>query len=243
MAEGKREEVSGDDSENQNVTKKLKLTEATEDESTNRKIVNQLDYYFSDVNVVHDKFLLEEFKKDEGWVKLSTLMTFSRLKALANEESKLIEALKECESDIVELDEEKKQVRRKNPLPDLDEYRKELDSRTLHLSGFPSDYTFEPLHKWCSQYGEVESLSMRNHFKTRQFKGNILVVFKSKVDAEKLMAIEDLKCKDRELRKENMEQYRRRKEEMFQKRVERRQERKGKKAAVSSKTDPEKLIN
>lgn len=204
-------------------TKKIKL--ATEENvDNNEKIVKQLEYYFSDVNVVKDKFLLEEFKKDDGWVKLSVLLTFSRLKALTTEDSSIIDALKKCESTIIELDEDKKQIRRKNPVPNIEEYQKDLDSRTVHLSGFPTDYTFSSLHQWCSQYGEIESLSMRKFFKTKEFKGSILVSFKSKSDTDKLMELEVLKCKDRELRKENMEQYHKRKDEMLQKRLERKKD-------------------
>lgn len=210
-------------------SKKIKLSDNAEDGGLNRKIAKQLEYYFSDVNVVQDKFLLEEFRKNEGWVNLSTLLTFSRLKALTTDKAKLVEALKEHGSGIVELDDAGILIRRKEPLPDKEEFQKDLDSRTLHISGFPTDYTFDFLHNWCSQHGQVDSLSMRNHFKTRQFKGNIIVSYKSKSDADKIMDADSLKCKDRELRKENMEQYRNRKIDMAKKRFEKRVEKKGKK--------------
>lgn len=207
-------------------SKKIKL-QPTEDTELQEKIAKQVEYYFSDVNIVRDKFLLGEVKKDEGWVNLSVLLTFSRLKEMTKDEEKLLEALKEITSQIIELDGTKKRVRRKEPLPDIAEYQKQLDLRTVHVSGFPTDYKFEALRRFCAQYGEVESVNMRLHFKTRFFKGCIHVVFKNVDDAKKLLAEEVLKCKDRELRSESMEQYHKRKAEMAQKRLENRK-RKGK---------------
>lgn len=90
------------------------------DDDLPEKIAKQVQYYFSDVNVVKDKFLLEEFKKDDGWVKLPVLLTFSRLKQLTEDDSKIIQALKDHPSELIELDESEKRIRRKNPVPDPD---------------------------------------------------------------------------------------------------------------------------
>ena len=49
------------------------------------KILKQVEFYFSDSNLPKDKFLLEETKKNEGWVALSTLMSFSRMKQLTED--------------------------------------------------------------------------------------------------------------------------------------------------------------
>lgn len=206
--------------EDDKPSKKIKLVDDDE------LIKRQVEYYFSDVNVVKDKFLLQEFKKDDGWVKLSVLLTFARLKQLTTNVDRIIEAFKDSESEIIELDEEKKQVRRKKPLPDPIEFQKQLDVRTVHISGFPTDYKFDALTRFCSQFGETESVNMRRLFKTREFKGCIHVVFKDESSAKKVLETEILKCKDRELRKESMKDYHRRKEEMAQKRIERRKQKK-----------------
>lgn len=220
-------EVRDEDKE-QSVAKKIKLDSIDQggDDGLSEKIKQQLDYYFSDVNIIKDKFLLEEIKKDDGWVKLSVLLTFQRLQQLTKDESRIVEALQQCKSNSIELDETKRQVRRKNKLPDIEAYKKELDLRTVHVSDFPTDYSFENLRTFCSQFGEVESVAMRRHFKTRLFKGCIHVVYKQVEGAKKLLSTEPLKCKDRELRSESMEQYQKRKAEMAQKRMENRKKRK-----------------
>lgn len=197
------------------------------------KVSRQIDYYFSDVNVIKDKFLQAEFKKQDGWVALKTLLTFKKLKDLTDKEDVVIEALKECNSDVIELDATNKQVRRKHPVP-TPEFLESLDARTVHISGFPTEYGFDFLRQYCSQFGVVESLSMRRHFKTRFFKGCIHVVFKEEADAKRVLSTEVLKCKDRELRKESMPEYRKRKEENMKNKIQKRKEQKAKKTNKAS---------
>lgn len=197
-------------------SKRIKLDPDQSD--LDEKIVKQVEYYFSDLNIIKDKFLLEELKKDDGWVKLETLLKFSRLKQLTTDETRLLEALSRNNSEIIDLDEGKKQIRRKNPVPDAEELQKDLDLRTVHISGFPTDYEFESLHQFCTRYGDVESVMMRRLFKTRLFKGCIHVVFKKEEDAKKVLELDVLMCKDRELRRESMEAYYKRKKEQAEKR-------------------------
>lgn len=194
--------------------KRVKLEKPSVDEDLQAKIAKQVDYYFSDVNFVKDKFLQDQFEKNDNTVKLSVLATFSRLAQMTTDEDVMIQALKNYVSEFFELDEEKKLVRRKKPLPDRDEFKKSLELKTVHISGFPDTTPFEALQKFCSQYGDLESLSMRKHFKTKQFKGCIHVVYKDEADAKKVLDTDDLKFKDRELRRESMEQYHKRKEEI-----------------------------
>ena len=198
--------------------KKLKVEQPALDDELKMKIIKQLTYYFSDVNLLNDKFMQEQLEKNDMCVKLSVLATFTRLAQLTKDEDLMVGALQDHKSEVMELDAEKKQIRRTKPLPDKEEFKKQLDLRTVHISGFPDTTSFESLQKYCDQYGEVESLSMRKHFKTKQFKGCIHVVFKDEEIAKKVLAIEDLKFKDRELRRESMEEYHRRKEEIKEKR-------------------------
>lgn len=201
------------------ASKKQKLDSAEEVGSELKaKIAKQIDYYFSDINLIKDKFMKEQLEKNENCVKLSVLATFSRLAQLTKDEDVIIDALKGYESDYMELEAEKKVIRRKKPLPNREEFQKELDTRTVHISGFPDSVKFDDLHRYCSRYGEVESLSMRQHYKTKQFKGCIHVVFKTQSDAKKVLEGEPLMFKDRELRRESMEQYHARKEEIKSKR-------------------------
>jgi len=200
------------------AVKKFKVEEPEIDEELKSKIIKQLEYYFSDVNLVKDKFMQEHMSKNDNRIKLSVLSTFARLAQLTKDEDVMVKALRGHKSDVMELVEEKGEIYRKKPLPDREEFKKQLDLRTVHISGFPDTTPFEALEKFCSQYGQVESLSMRKHFKTKQFKGCIHVVYNDETSAKKVLECEDLKFKDRELRRESMEEYYRRKEEIRNKR-------------------------
>lgn len=208
--------------EGDNPTDETALTDA----ELNQKIANQLAYYFSDVNLVRDKFLQEEFKKDDGWVKLSVLLTFKRLQQLTTDEQRLIDVLKESKLEDVEIDETKKAIKRTRPIPEAEELRKQLQLKTLHISGFPTDYQFEHLQRFCASFGPVESCQMRRHYKTKFFKGCVHVVYKDEATVKKVLSEKPLKCKDRELRVETMEQYHKRHAEIAEKRKERKKENK-----------------
>lgn len=189
-------------------------------ENVKQQIVKQLNYYFSDANIVRDKFLAEQFKLDEGWVKITILLTFKRLQAICNNPETIVKAIEDVNSDLIELDESKQKIRRIGKIPNRDDLLKEFEKRTVHVSGFPMDYTFDMLEKYMNQYGSIQSLQMRTHFKTRAFKGCVHVIFEQEADAKKVLEATELKCKDRELRKESMSEYHRRKKEIAEKRKE-----------------------
>ena len=219
--------------EEQQATKRVKI----EDGELKARIAKQIEYYFSDVNLVRDKFMQEQLQKNDNRVKLSVLATFARLAKLTRDENVMIEALKDIESELIEVEETEKQIKRKKPLPDKEEYSKELSLRTVHISGFPDSSSFDVLHRYCSTFGQVESLSMRQHYKTKQFKGCIHVVFRSEAEAKKVLEGEPLTFKDRELKRESMKEYGRRKEEMRQKRMEKRKSKKGGDSLDSPKSE------
>mmetsp|Transcript_39527 Transcript_39527/g.65542 ORF Transcript_39527/g.65542 Transcript_39527/m.65542 type:complete len:468 (-) Transcript_39527:500-1903(-) len=53
------------------------------DEEVKAAILRQVEYYFSDTNLVKDKFLkIEQSKSEERWVAISVLTTFNRMKVL-----------------------------------------------------------------------------------------------------------------------------------------------------------------
>ena len=52
----------------------------TVDPSLTEKIIKQIEYYFSDVNMINDKFMQKKIQRDSGWVSLDVLTKFNRLK-------------------------------------------------------------------------------------------------------------------------------------------------------------------
>ncbi|CUT98637.1 lupus la ribonucleoprotein [Echinococcus multilocularis] len=65
------------------------------DGSLESRILRQIEFYFSDANILKDQFLLKSVKTNkEGWVKLSTIAGFRRVQSLTKDEDTIWRALK-----------------------------------------------------------------------------------------------------------------------------------------------------
>ncbi|XP_062020465.1 la-related protein 1C-like [Rosa rugosa] len=72
-------------------------------------IVNQIDYYFSDTNLIRDEYLRSNMDA-QGWVPISLIANFPRVKSLTTNVQLIMDSLRA--SSIVEVQDEK--VRRRN---------------------------------------------------------------------------------------------------------------------------------
>ncbi|XP_054156694.1 la protein homolog [Oppia nitens] len=202
-----------------------------------QKFAKQLMAYFSDININTNWFMRIIVNKDNGWISFATLMTFNRLKRLAdNSYDIFVDIVKnlQLDTDFLEIDVINERVRR-NPnrpvRPKTDEWIREFNERTVHLAGFPTaaeaeSVTFDQLMQWSQTYGTVEWLDMRYRRSTmtshndnnKQFKGCIFVTYETKAMADSLLGQEVVKYGDNnKLMKENKLQYYRRKREFMSK--------------------------
>lgn len=98
-----------------------------------KKIIQQIEYYFGDINLPRDKFMQEKIKEDEGWIPLDVLLTFKRLASLSTDPEVIVKAVEKSESQLVQVSDDRKKLRRNpdQPLPEMNEARqKELLSRS-----------------------------------------------------------------------------------------------------------------
>lgn len=98
-----------------------------------KKIIQQIEYYFGDINLPRDKFMQEKMKEDDGWITLEVLLTFNRLSNLSKDPEVIVSAIEKSDSNLVKVSEDRKKLRRNPevPLPELNEERKkELAQRT-----------------------------------------------------------------------------------------------------------------
>lgn len=58
-------------------------------------------YYFGDINLPRDKFMLEKIKQDDGWIPMSVMLTFQRLAKLTTDPKVVVKAL--FHSDLMEV--------------------------------------------------------------------------------------------------------------------------------------------
>ena len=97
-------------------------------ESTSAKVLKQVEFYFGDSNYARDKFLQEQAKKEEqGWIPLETIMSFNRMKTLTQDADLIVKVLREG-SELVEVSEDGKLVRRALPLPE----DKDFNDRSIY---------------------------------------------------------------------------------------------------------------
>lgn len=203
---GKEAEVEVDDSE---ILAKLSQLE--------RDVIKQLEYYFSEANLRRDKFMNQKISENEdGWVELSVMLTFNRLKTITTESNVIVEALDKSPHGIVQVSEDKLKVRRHpdNPLPEFNEARrKETQARTAYAKGFPLESTLsEIIDFFHSNFKQVEQVVMRKYFdreksKKYLFKGSVFVTFGKPELAEEFVNQADLKYKDKVLLRYMQQKY------------------------------------
>lgn len=165
-------------------------------------IIRQIEYYFSENNLRRDKFLISKVgEAGDGWVDISVLLTFNRLKTITEDAKAIADALDKSPHGVVEISEDRSQLRRHpdNPLPEFNETRrKELSSRTAYAKGFPLDSELSTLIDFFHKaFENVEQVQMRKYYclktKAHLFKGSVFVTFSTKEQAEEFVAKEGLK--------------------------------------------------
>jgi len=103
-----------------------------------KKILHQIEYYFSTQNLKRDKFLRNEITTNpQGFVPLTVLITFNKLKALSTDIDYISKVLKE--SKVLLLSEDGKSVKTPDSLPEFEEMIKVNKPTSLQFL----DKTFE----------------------------------------------------------------------------------------------------
>lgn len=158
------------------------------------KVRKQVEFYFSDSNLLTDKFLFKIYEANDGWVELKTILTFSRMRQFRPEE-RVIAALKESEKLVLSPNEDL--IRRKEPLKDFNEVKNNRKRNTVHIEGFPHEATQEELETFFNKLAEnlpkEKSITSLRRIKKRannEFFGVVDVEFNTQEDAE--FALNDL---------------------------------------------------
>nr|XP_033323341.1 la protein homolog [Megalopta genalis] len=189
-----------------NVEENSITDEKTEEPSSEllTKIKSQVEFYFGDVNMQKDKFLIDQTKLDNGWIPMSIMLNFKMLTSMSKNSDTILKALES--SELIEISEDRKKIRRspKHPLPVYnEEYRKAQEARTVYLKGFPlNDTNIEKLKNFFSDFEPFENIIMRKYCtadKKLRFKGSIFVQFRTLEDAKAFMARELIKYGNTEL--------------------------------------------
>ncbi|KAF5402156.1 La domain protein [Paragonimus heterotremus] len=111
----------------------------TPDDASLNLIRQQCEFYFSDVNILKDQFMLSRVKSSiDGWVKLEIIEKFKKIQKLTQNHDVVVQAL--SQSSTLELSNDGLCVRRRFPLPEWDST---VYHRTIIISDFPEGTTVD----------------------------------------------------------------------------------------------------
>lgn len=179
-------------------TEREKQEKAMEEESTENKkevekkkrsrvkqvladITKQVDFWFGDANLHKDRFLREQIEKSrDGYVDISLLVSFNKMKKLTTDKKLIARALKS--SAVVELDLEGTRIRRKQP---LGERPKDEDERTVYVELLPKNVNHSWIERVFGKCGNVVYVSIPHYKSSGDPKGFAFVEFETKEQAAK----------------------------------------------------------
>ncbi|KAI7901352.1 uncharacterized protein BX663DRAFT_514195 [Cokeromyces recurvatus] len=172
----------------------MALTEA-------QKICKQVNFYFSDSNLPYDKFLWTlRSNSPNGWIPIETIANFKKMKMITEDLDTVVKALKENESDIYEVDEEGKNIRRKTEVVQQDHI-----SRSIYIKGLPlvDVDTEDPIAETFKLQDQVDEFFSekakvlcvrlkKTHERPYQLKGSAYVEFETPEDAQKIADLKEV---------------------------------------------------
>ncbi|XP_044461887.1 la-related protein 6A-like isoform X2 [Mangifera indica] len=138
--------------------KDLELSSATPalTDDLKLKIMKQVEYYFSDENLLTDKYMMNLIKKKkEGFVPISVIASFRKMKKLTRDNKSIVAALRE--SSLLVVSSNGKKVKRLNPLPVAAEVK---DSKlfTVLVENLPEDHSVENIRRIFAQAGNIRKI-------------------------------------------------------------------------------------
>lgn len=147
------------------------------------KILKQVEFYFGDANLPRDKFLQEKIKENDGWVQLSVLASFTRMKSLSEDVAVIAEAAGKS-ADLLELNEDSTCVRRKTDLPEAQDNL----NTSVYIKGFSLTATLDDIETFLAGAfdGKIQAIRMRRTPTTKEFKGSVFAELASAEEAERL---------------------------------------------------------
>ena len=88
-------------------------------EELKQRVKSQIEYYFSDENLLKDSFLLKHINRNkQGYVSLKLVASLRKIKSLTKDWEVVLEAV--TTSDLLDINAEKTKIRRKAPPPQID---------------------------------------------------------------------------------------------------------------------------
>lgn len=124
-----------------------------------QRIIKQVEYYFSDENLPTDKYMMNLIRKNkEGFVPISVIASFRKLKRLTRNHAWIVAALRE--SSLLVVSSNGKKVKRLNPLPVTEVRDPKLF--TVLVENLPEDHSVENMQRIFAEAGKIKSICIRD---------------------------------------------------------------------------------
>lgn len=129
------------------------------------ELTQQMEYYFSDVNLVRDRFLLDLIGQHQrGFVDLSCFLKFNRVKEIfkhvhvRDRMQSLIRAVEQ--SSTLQLNKCGNMVKRKEDMNDIDQIKSDKEARTLYVENLYKTVNRKRLSYTINTDNDIESIEI-----------------------------------------------------------------------------------
>ncbi|GAB2279877.1 hypothetical protein Dimus_014513 [Dionaea muscipula] len=137
-------------------------------EQLRAQIIRQVEYYFCDENLQNDEFLMKHINKNKsGFVSISLISSFKKMKKLTKDKSLIIDALKGSSQLVVS--EDGTRVKRLNPLPSE---IKDPNFRIVVVENLPEDHSEENIRRIFGEVGNIKVVSIYDPHDAADLKPN-----------------------------------------------------------------------